>query len=253
MDDTMQLSENSKPQTSSRFDPLALATLIAVVVLVTISAVNLWNLRQLQTRVSTIEAAFAPRRTGGPDLSRVYTIKTVGAQAKGPETAPVTIVEFSDFQCPFCASVVPTLKQIEDTYKERVRIVWKHLPLPIHKDAVGASLAAEAAGNQGKFWEFHDRLFADQNKLGPEDLKQHAKELALDLNRFEADLLDAQEKQKIDADVAEARALDIKGTPGIFINGRFVAGAQPFSAFAKIINEELTKRNLPVPAGSPSN
>jgi protein-disulfide isomerase len=112
------------------------------------------------------------------------------------------------------------------------------------------SLAAEAAGKQGKFWEFHDRLFADQTKLGPEDLKQHAKALQLDINRFETDLLNSDDRKKIDADVAEAKALDIRGTPGIFINGRFIAGAQPFETFAKMIDEELTKRKLPVPSPS---
>ena len=154
----------------------------------------------------------------------------------------MTIVEFSDFQCPFCARVVPTLKQIQDTYKDNVRIVWKHLPLEIHKDAVGAALAAESAAKQGKFWEFHDRLFVDRTKLGPEDLKQHAKDLGLDMPRFETDLQNSEDKKRIDDDVAEAQKLGIAGTPGIFINGRFVQGAQPYEVFEKIINEELTKR-----------
>ena len=247
-EDNVQNPAPASPS-SSRFDLLAAATLIGVGVMLAISAMNLWNLKQLGDRVATIEAAMAPRRAG-PDPSRVYTIKTAGAQAKGPETAVVTIVEFSEFQCPFCARVAPTLKQIAETYKDNVRIVWKHLPLPIHGDAVGASLAAEAAGKQGKFWEFHDRLFADQTKLGPEDLKQHAKALQLDINRFETDLLNSDDRKKIDADVAEAKALDIRGTPGIFINGRFIAGAQPFETFAKMIDEELTKRKLPVPSPS---
>jgi protein-disulfide isomerase len=250
MENDIQTTADSNSSRSSRLDPLALAMLVGVIVLLTISAVNVWTVRRLGERVATIEASMGPRRPSGPDPKRIYTIKTAGAQAKGPETAPVTIVEFSEFQCPFCARVAPTLKQIQDTYKDSVRIVWKHLPLPNHKDAVGASLAAEAAGKQGKFWEFHDRLFADQTKLGPEDLKQHAKELHLDLNRFETDLLNSDDKKKIEADVAEAKALDIRGTPGIFINGRFIAGAQPFETFAKIIDEELTKRNVPVPSPS---
>jgi protein-disulfide isomerase len=165
----------------------------------------------------------------------------------------VTIVEFSDFQCPFCARVVPTIRQIENTYQGKVRIVWKHLPLPIHKDAVSAAVAAEAAGKQGKFWEFHDRLFANQDKLGPDDLKQHAKDLELDMSRFETDLLNVDGKKKIDADVAEAGALSLSGTPGFFINGRFLSGAQPFETFAKIIDEELLKLNLAVPPRPSSN
>jgi len=237
---------------SPRFDSLALATLGGVVVMLAISLVNVWSLKQLGDRVETIEAAMRPRQSG-PDQTRIHTVKTAGAAAKGPDTAPVTIVEFSDFQCPFCARVEPTLKQIEDTYKNRVRIVWKHLPLTaIHRDAGGAALAAEVAGKQGKFWEFHDRLFADQTKLGPEDLKRHAKDLRLDIARFEADLLKSEDKKKIEADIAEAKALGIDGTPGIFINGRFVQGAQPFEVFAKIIDEELSKRGVALPSRASS-
>ena len=241
-------SQEMKSSSSTRFDPLAFAMLLGVVVMITISLVNVWNLRRLGERVASLEGGAATKPDPGPDPNRLYTVRTEGAPSKGPAGAPVTIVEFSDFQCPYCARAVPTLKQIEDTYRGSVRIVWKHLPLAIHKDAVGAALAAQAAGNQGKFWELHDMLFADQKKLGPDDLKQYGKSLQLDMARFEADQVNVEEKKRIDADVAEARALGINGTPGFFINGRFVSGAQPFENFAKIIDEELTKRNLPVPS-----
>lgn len=227
--------------TPMRFDPLALATLVGVVVVLSISFWNLRSLKSLQERVGGIEARIGPPRPSGPDPNRIHTINLEGAATKGPDTAQVTIVEFSDFQCPFCARAVPTLKQIEDTYTGRVRIVWKHLPLSIHKDAMGAALAAEVARKQGKFWEFHDRLFANQNQLGPDDLKQYAQDLQLDMTRFEADLLNVDEKKKIDADVAEAVTLGITGTPGFFVNGRFINGAQPFETFAKVIDEELMK------------
>ena len=235
-----------------RFDPLAVATLVGVLVMLTISLWNLRDLNRLGERVGKLETGRGdrtaqPAAVQGPDPSRVYTIRTVGAPTKGSETAPVAIVEFSDFQCPFCARAGSTLKQIEDTYKGRVRIVWKHLPLSSHKNAVGAALAAEAAANQGKFWEYHDKLFANQARLRPDDLKQYAKDLRLDMSRFETDLLNADAKKKIDADVAEAGTLGITGTPGFFINGRFISGAQPFETFARIIDEELTKLNLPVP------
>src|SRR5262245_15513585 len=254
MENTQQGQSSATSSTSSapRFDSLAMLTLGGVVVMLIISLVNVWNLKQLRDRVATLEAVVTPARASGPDANRIHTVKTSGAIAKGPEGAPVTIVEFSDFQCPYCAKVAPTVKQIEDTYKDRVRIVWKHLPLSIHKDAVNAAMAAEAAGKQGKFWEFHDRLFADRTKLGPEDLKQHARELRLDMNRFEADISSGADKKKIDADVAEAEALRIQGTPGIFINGRFVEGAQPYEVFAKIIDEELTKRGVAVPSKAAS-
>jgi protein-disulfide isomerase len=240
----MQTGSNSSSR--PRIDTFALATLVGIVFMMAISAVNVWNLNQLQKRIETIEAAMRPAPSG-PDPTKIHTVNIVGAATKGPETAPVTIVEFSDFQCPFCARVVPTLQQVQDTYKDHVRIVWKHLPLSIHKDAVGAALAAEAARKQGKFWEYHDKLFTDRTKLGSDDLKQYAKDLQLDMARFETDLQSGAEKKRIDADVAEAQALGINGTPGIFVNGRFVRGAQPFEVFAKIIDEELTKLNLPVP------
>ena len=224
--------------------------LLGVVAMVALSLWNVWNFNRLGQRIAKLEAQLAGPT--GPDPNRVYTVSTEGAYAKGPDVAPITIVEFSDFQCPFCARVEPTLKQIEDRYKGRVRIVWKNMPLTsIHENAAGAALAAEAAGRQGKFWEFHDRLFADQEKLGPDDLRQHARDLQLDMSRFEADVRDAQ--KKIDADVAEADALGVMSTPSIFVNGRFISGAQPFENFAKIIDEELSKSNLPVPSSSATN
>jgi protein-disulfide isomerase len=242
-------SSSSSP---TRIDTVALATLVGIVFMMVISAVNVWNVRRLNERVATLEAALSPRKPSGPDPSKIHSINIAGAQVKGPANAPVTIVEFSDFQCPYCARVVPTIKKVEEEYKDNVRIVWKHLPLDIHKDAVGAALAAEGAAKQGKFWEFHDVLFADQKKLGPEDLKQHAKELRLDMKRFETDLLNSEDKKKIDQDVAEAKALGINGTPGIFVNGRFVEGAQPYEVFAKIIDEELAKRGVARPSTSTS-
>ena len=171
-----------------------------------------------------------------------------GAPTKGLDTAPVTIAEFSDFQCPFCAKVHPTLKKIEDVYKDKVRIVWKHLPLSIHQHAMDAALAAEAAKNQGKFWEYHDKLFANQARLDMNDLRQYAKELRLDVTRLEKDMLEPDLKKKIEADMAEAGALTVTMTPSFFINGRFIPGAQPFEVLSKIIDEELTKMNLPVPS-----
>jgi protein-disulfide isomerase len=218
--------------------------------MMTTSFWNLWNLNRLGQRISAIEAVIGGARPTGPNPDRIHTVNTQGAPTQGPDNAPVTIVEFSDFQCPFCAKVVPTLKQIEERYKDRVRIVWKHLPLSIHEDARGAALAAEVARRQGKFWEFHDRLFANQDKLGLEDLKAHARELQLDMTRFEADLQNGEDNKRIDADVAEAATLGVSGTPGFFVNGRFVYGAQPYETFAKIIDEEIEKAKATTPSPS---
>ena len=137
---------------------------------------------------------------------------------------------------------------MEDVYKDKVRLVWKHLPLTsIHKFAMGAALAAEAARSQGKFWEYHDKLFANQSKLELVDLKQYAKDLGLDTARFEKDLVDLEKKKRVEDDMAEARALGVTGTPGFFVNGHFLNGAKPFDEFAKVIDAELTRLNLPIP------
>ena len=134
-----------------------------------------------------------------------------------------------------------------------MRIVWKHLPLDMHKNAMSAHLAAAAADRQGKFWEFHDKLFANQQQLNLDAYKRHARELGLDVARFEKDLADLELKKRIDADKAEATSLGVTGTPGFFVNGRFLSGAKPFEEFAKAINAELGRLNLPVPAGAPAS
>ena len=135
-------------------------------------------------------------------------------------------------------------------YGDKVRIVWKHLPLDMHKSAMSAHLAAVAAEKQGKFWEFHDKLFANQQQLNLDAYKRHARELGLDVARFEKDLADLELKKRIDADKAEATSLGVTGTPGFFVNGRFLNGAKPFEEFAKVINAELTRLNIPIPPGA---
>jgi protein-disulfide isomerase len=133
-----------------------------------------------------------------------------------------------------------------------VRIVWKHYPLDMHKNAMGAHMASMAAAKQGKFWEFHDKLFANQQQLNLEAYKRHARELKLDVARFEKDLADLENQKPIDADKSEAQSLGITGTPGFFVNGRYLSGAKPFEEFAKAINAELTRLNLPLPPEAPT-
>jgi len=112
---------------------------------------------------------------------------------------------------------------------------------------MGAAIASEAAKNQGKFWEYHDKLFANQSKLSGDDLKQYAKDLGLDIAKFEADIADPATKQRVSADMAEINSLGVSGTPGFFVNGRFISGAQPFDGFAKVINAELQRLGIPAP------
>ena len=131
-----------------------------------------------------------------------------------------------------------------------MRIVWKHLPLDMHKDAPLAHFASVAAQQQGKFWEFHDKLFANQSKIKNDDLMKYAREIGLDMKRFEEDLVSPKTKAVVDADIAEAKSLGVTGTPGFFVNGRYLSGAKPFDEFATLINAELTKKGIPVPAAN---
>ncbi len=159
---------------------------------------------------------------------------------KGSKQAKVTIVEFSDFQCPFCARVGPTLKQIESTYGDKVQIVFRDFPLTsIHPLAQTAAEAANCATEQGKFWEYHDRLFENQAALQPDALKKHAAELGMDAGQFNACFDGGKYREDVMKDMQDAQRLGVTGTPAFFVNGRFLSGAQPFEAFAQIIDEEL--------------
>jgi len=201
----------------------------------------------------TISALVGVKPVGSkmPDATRVYDFDLSRAPKKGPEDAPITLVEFSDFECSFCRKSQPTLARIQEVYGKRVRLVWKHLPLSLHRNAPRAHIASVAAANQGKFWEFKDALFANPGKLQPDDLKQHAFELGLKMQRFEDDLDDPATKSTIEADMAEAVAIDLTATPGFFINGHYIRGAKPFEDFAEVINEELLKLGFPIPEGAP--
>ncbi len=117
----------------------------------------------------------------------------------------------------------------------------------MHKDAPAAHLASAVAAKQGKFWEFHDKLFENQKNLKLDAFKQHARDLGMDVAKFEQDFLDIENKKPVDADTAEAKTLGVTGTPAFFVNGRFLNGAKPFEDFAKLINEELKKKGLPIP------
>jgi protein-disulfide isomerase len=145
--------------------------------------------------------------------------------------------------------VGPTLKQIQDTYKDDVRIVFKHNPLGFHKRALPAALASMAAHRQGKFWEYHDKLFANARALEDANLEQYAKDVGLDLAKFKKDMADPGLKAQIMNEQASAVALGQGGTPAFFINGKPFSGAQPFPRFKTIIDAELAEANKLAAAG----
>ncbi len=183
----------------------------------------------------------AAQRPSGPDPNRRYEIDLASAPTRGDARAKVTFVEWSDFQCPFCARVGPTLKQIEAEYGDRVRFAFKHLPLSFHPKAPAAHAAAEAAHRQGKFWEMHDRIFQNQQEMAPEKYVEWARELGLDVAKFQQDVASPEVKSKVDADAKQAAGFGVSGTPSFFVNGRFLQGAKPFEAFKEVIDEELKR------------
>lgn len=164
-----------------------------------------------------------------------------GHPTLGSKDAPVTVVEFGDFQCPFCKRSEDSVKAIRGKYGDQVRLVFMDFPLEFHAHAMQAASAARCAGGQGKYWEYHDALFADQSKLGPADLKATAKKLGLDTAKFDACLDKGEYDAAIRKDLDEGHKLDVSGTPTFFIDGRELVGAEPPESFEKIIDEELAK------------
>jgi protein-disulfide isomerase len=167
---------------------------------------------------------------------------TADDPSSGPASAPITVVEFSDYQCPFCARVVPTLTKLRATYGDKIRIVFKDFPLPNHAEAPKAAEAALCAGEQNKYWEMHDRMFANQRALGVPSLKQMAVGLGLDAAKFDQCLDSGKHAASIAADMKQGEALGVQSTPTVYVNGRPVVGAQPFEFFQMVIDEELARK-----------
>ncbi len=171
------------------------------------------------------------------DLSR--------APVRGQAQAPVTIIEFSDLQCPFCASVTPTLRELMKQYPDQVRWVFKSFPLDFHADSPLAHAAALAAERQGKFWEMHDLIFANQHTIKRDNLLAEARSLNLDMDRFTTDLDSPDIKKQLAADKREGESLGVNGTPAFFINGTFLSGAMPIEQFQAAINNALVALGKP--------
>jgi protein-disulfide isomerase len=177
----------------------------------------------------------------GPEVANadVSSLNLANSPVRGASVAPVTIIEFSDLQCPFCARVVPTIQQVLEQYPSEVKWIFKNYPLDFHTDSPLAHQAVLAAGEQGKFWEMHDLVFAGQPAIKRDDLLQKARSLNLDMARFTADLDSEKIKRQIENDKREGAALGVSGTPSFFINGKEYSGAMPLEQFKAIINGEL--------------
>jgi protein-disulfide isomerase len=159
--------------------------------------------------------------------------------AKGPASAPVTIVEFSDYECPFCGRAEPTVKDLLAKYPGKIKLVYRDYPLPMHPKAPKAAEAAHCAGDQGKYWEMHDKLFSPGAKLEVADLKAHAREVGLDGARFDRCLDSGEKAKEVESHRKAGEEAGVSGTPAFFINGRLLSGAQPLEAFSAIVDSEL--------------
>ncbi|MBI4849984.1 MAG: thioredoxin domain-containing protein [Nitrospirae bacterium] len=177
------------------------------------------RISDLEKKISTVQAQAAPARPT-VDFNKIYNLPVVSSAVKGNKNAPAAIVEFSDFQCPYCSQLQQTLSEVLKAYPKEAKLVFKHYPLPFHQQAMNAAKAAEAAKEQGKFWEMHDLIFQNFNKLNDGIYKELAQQIGLNVEKFSADFSSNKYDQLIQQDMALARSAGVTGTPTLFINGK---------------------------------
>jgi len=227
---------------------------VATLVLSALSFYGTFSLLSLQKNLGASVAETAENSDSGPSPTQpspkpTPTPSTVQVSvdddpAKGSASAPVTIIEFSDFECPFCSRFYSnTLDQIDEEYIKtgKVRFVYRDFPLSGHRNAQKAAEGAECADEQGKFWEMHDKIFDNQRAMTVPDLKQYAQELGLNTAQFNDCLDSGKMAEEVQKDYQDGLSYGVTGTPGFFVNGIPLKGAQPFSAFQQIIEQELNK------------
>jgi protein-disulfide isomerase len=201
------------------------------------------KLGDLEKKVEQIAAKPAAPQAPQVDPNKVFNIPAGNSPFKGPAAAPVTLALFSDFQCPFCSQVPGLVDQLLKAYPKEVKFVYKEFPLvTIHQNAMPAARAAVAAGKQGKFWEMHDKLFANQRALQADNLKQYAKDIGLDATKFEQDLASPDVQKEIDEDVKLAQQSQVSGTPTLFLNGKRVTN-RTFEGLKQMVEEALKQKS----------
>lgn len=183
---------------------------------------------------------FAQPKRPTIDYNKVHNFPIGSSAIKGKKEAPVTIVEFSDYQCPYCSKLQPTLNQVLAAYPDDVKLVFKDFPLSFHKQAKNAAKAARAAGEQGKYWEMHDLLFKDFNKLTDDSFKTYATQLGLDTAKFTADFSSNKYDALIQQDINQGRGAGVTGTPSLFVNGKRMQ-RRSFADFKATIDGYLKK------------
>lgn len=194
---------------------------------------------ELEKKAAAAPAAAAARPQADPN--KVWDLAVGKSPVKGPPGAPVTMVAFSDFQCPFCSRITPLVEQVLQAYPKEVKFVYKEFPLPMHSNAMPASRAALAAQRQGKYWEMHDKMFANQQALQPDNLKQYAQELGLDVAKFEQDMASPEVQQQINEDMQLARQAGVSGTPTLFLDGKRITN-RSFDGIKAMVDESLQQK-----------
>ena len=177
-----------------------------------------------------------------PEAPRINVTYAPDDPSKGSRQAPVTIVEFTDFQCPFCKRAMETLKQVEKAYPKEVRIIARQYPLPFHDRGKPAAEAALCAKEQGKYWEYREKLFENQTHLDDADFRTYAKDAGLNAKKFDQCLSEHRQAARVEADLADGKRFGVNGTPHFFINGESVVGAQPYESFKQAIDSALSKK-----------
>jgi protein-disulfide isomerase len=201
------------------------------------------KLADMEKKLETARAPQAPpQRPTGPDPDKAYDLPVAGSPIMGPEDGSITIVEFSDYQCPFCARAEPIIHQALEAYPQQARFVYKHFPLEsIHPQAMAAAKAAVAAQKQGKFWEMHEILFSNQRALQDDKLVEYAKQLGLDVAKFEADMKSEEVQNQVRDDMRLARIAGVRGTPTIFVNGKLLRN-RSIEGFKEMIDPMLKEK-----------
>ncbi|MBT4191866.1 MAG: DsbA family protein [Candidatus Diapherotrites archaeon] len=223
---------------------------IVIPLLVVILIVGVANLAVLFSQPAAVEESCAVDFAGEKQIEQTVPANDPFAEiadddaVKGSLDAPITIVEFSDFECSFCETFFSqTLSDLETKYIDtgKVRFIYRDFPLEFHTNAQKAAEAAECAGEQGKYYEMHDKIFENQNAIGVNNLKTYAKQIGLDEGEFDVCLDSGAMAQEVAKDFSDGQKLGVSGTPTFFVNGTKLVGAQPLSAFEQIIEAELAK------------
>lgn len=211
----------------------------------------------LQQRLQQRQADYLDGLRAGADVRilldppRVAVDVPAGEPSRGPEDAPVTIVEFSDFECPYCKRAEEAVTQVVEEYADHVRFVYRDYPLGFHERALPAALAARCAGDQDKYWDYHRNLMTVNGSLDEEDLAKRAREVGLEMAAFNACMESRRHAETVQASMQDAAGLGVSGTPTFFINGRMLVGAQPYEAIKEVVVDELRRAGIdPAPGNA---